>query len=147
MHQFRAGKTRRELVLSFQLKRNLYLLRYSQVSLDKLFISKRKIGVLQKAEIRGKEVFQLINPDTKEILIEKVNSADLTKATADGIWAGYGTGFLGNIAQGLWWASVAVGVIQLVGGFVDDDGALTKALSGAAFGGIVGGKKGFEKII
>ena len=91
-----------------------------------------KIGVLQKNE---KGVLQLIEPDTKNILMSEVKSVDLTKATADGIWAGYGTGFLGNIAQGLWWASVAVGVIQLVGGFVHDDGALTKALSGAAFGG------------
>src|SRR3989344_5748882 len=40
-------------------------------------------------------------PVTISSFLFEFKSTSFTKAKADGIWAGYGTGFLGNIAQGL----------------------------------------------
>ena len=43
----------------------------------------------------------------------------------DGIWAGMGKGFVGNIAQGLWYSAIVVGMIKLFGPMItDNEGAV-----------------------
>jgi len=48
--------------------------------------------------------------------------------------------FVGHIADGLFWPMAVVAAIQFIGGFVDDEGKVTSALSSASFGGIMAGK-------
>ena len=48
--------------------------------------------------------------------------------------------FVGHIADGLFWSMAVVAAIQFIGGFVDEEGKVTSALSAAAFGGIMAGK-------
>ena len=46
----------------------------------------------------------------------------------------------GSLLEGLLWAGVAVGVVQLIGGIAGFDSSLTNTISGAVFGGIMAGK-------
>jgi hypothetical protein len=43
--------------------------------------------------------------------------------------------FFGHIADGLFWSMTIAAAIKFIGGFVDDEGIITDALSSASFGG------------
>ena len=66
-----------------------------------------------------------------------------TKYTIEGskpLSSGFGYSVSNIIGNAAYAAGIYIFIKSVGGMFVDDDGALTKALSGAAFGGIVGGK-------
>lgn len=48
--------------------------------------------------------------------------------------------FVGHIVSGLEWSMIVAGGIKFLGGFVDDKGQVTNALTAASFGGIMAGK-------
>jgi len=69
--------------------------------------------------------------------ISYVNINDVTGASVDGVWAGYGTGFLGNLAQGVTWSLGLVAAIQTLGPILTDDKSLLDSLTLAGIGGIM----------
>lgn len=78
---------------------------------------------------------------------QPVNPEDIASGTTgdevqniDGVWAGMGKGFLGNIAEGALWAAGAYGAVQLFGPILGLDQSQTDALSESAAVGILGGK-------
>jgi len=60
--------------------------------------------------------------------------------TVEGLWAGMGHGFLGNVAQGVYWGAMVAGMIYFILPILGASEGLTKALTKSAFGGIVAGK-------
>jgi len=68
------------------------------------------------------------------------SASEVKSVNVDGIWAGYGTGFVGNLAQGLWWSAMVIGMIQLAGSLFDIEDEKIDAASIAAFAGIMVGK-------
>jgi len=62
-----------------------------------------------------------------------------TKVTPKGIYAGYGVGFVGHIAEGFAWAGYLTAGLQLIGMFVDDK-EIINSLNIAGVGGILAGK-------
>ena len=70
----------------------------------------------------------------------QLTASEISGLNAEGIWTGYGTGFLGNIAQGAWWALMVYGAVQMVGNIFDVDEAYIDAASKAAALGMLVGK-------
>ncbi len=96
-----------------------------------------------KDPVTGAEAKQPVWTDTK------LNTAANAKGYEDpfGLGISLGTGSGGfaafNLLQGLMWAGVAVGVIQMLGGLLGADQNLINALSYSAFAGIMAGKTAY----
>lgn len=94
---------------------------------------------ISKSELEARG---LISADGK--LIKSSTGSDAGDWLLRNDWADTGgANFFGHMASGLVWATTVVGVIQLLGGFFDDDGQITSALSYSAFAGIMAGKAAY----
>lgn len=81
------------------------------------------------------------NPDDKILIAaQTVDSTKFKAIDANGVWAGYGVGVVGNLVEGTVWAGIAFASIQTFGPLFGADSATIDAATKATFWGIMAGK-------
>lgn len=115
--------------------------RFAERSVDITINGKDYVGKLVAVKGGG---YNLIGEDGK--VITKIGNnglfteKEVTRVNSEGVWSGFGSGFLGNLAEGAVWAGAIFGALNLFGPILGLQPSETQSIANAAAIGLLAGK-------